>query len=299
MTAAVTKPPQEPGHVLMPNGHRIRFYWLQTHAWALFWGLLAATYIAGLYFGFWEVPWTFGPLHVSWDLKQWWDAGTWWPRFLGHWALYRHTAFRDQLEPGLGTLVALTVVVRNSRLWEKRVGPARLVLTPPLVLAVTIVLSTLGVWLNYFGLPDAWAHVTAALGHPGFALDGWFSWAGKLSVFTILWGVGIGVVLHKLWAPVGATLQGSAVDWLADRAHARKRVPVYVKEPLSPPPARERFMQLYDDSDATTAVPVSTLMRWLVALFLVQFILVTALGITGHYWIGVLHHTVPYLAPGH
>lgn len=283
--------------VPMSNGKHIRFYKLQTRVWGLVVGLLAAGYIAGLYFGFWEVHWTFGFTHVSWDLKHWWDAGSWWPRFLGHWKLYRHTAFRDQLEPGLGTLVALTVVVRNSRLWRTRVGPARLVLTPPMILVACIVLSAVGVWLNYFGLPDMWAHVTSAVGHPGFNLDRYFKWAGKASLFTLLWGVGIGVVLHKLWAPVGATIQGTFVDWLADRAHARKRIPVYVKLPFTPPPARERFMQLYDDSDATTSVPVSATMKWLIAIFIVQFVLVMLLGLMGHYYVGVLGHTVPYLAP--
>lgn len=286
-----------PTRVRMPNGKHIHFYNLQTHIWGLVAGLLAAGYIAGLYFGFWEVHWTFGALGVSWDLKHFWDTGSWWPHFLGHWTLYRHTAFRDQLEPGIGTLIALTVVVRNSKLWQTRVSPTRLVLTPPLILVACIVLSALGVWLNYFGLPDAWAHVSSAVGHPGFTLDRWFGWAGKTSLFILVWGVGIGVVLHKLWAPVGATIQGTFVDWLADRAHARERVPVWVKRPLSPPPARERFIQLYDDSDTTTAVPVSKVMKWLIAVFLIQFALVTLLGLMGHYYVGTLHHTVPYLAP--
>lgn len=293
MTTVTTAPVK----VRMPNGKPIRLHWAQTRIWALAAGLLAAGYVAGLYFGFWEVHWTFGFLRVNWDLKRWWDAGTWWPRFIGHWALYRHTAFRDQLEPGIGTLIALTVVVRNSKLWQTRVGPARLILTPPLILVACIVLSALGVYLNYFGLPDAWAHITSAVGHPGFTLDRDFQWAGKLSLFMLLWGVGIGFVLHRLWAPVGATLQGSLVDWLADRAHTRGRVPVWVTHPFSPPPTRERFMQLYDDCDATTAEPISTAMKWLIAIFLVQVVLVTLLGLMGHYYVGVLHHTVPYLAP--
>jgi hypothetical protein len=291
-------PAVKPGHVPMPNGKPIRAYWVQTRAWALGAGLLAAAFVAGLYYGWWEVHWTFGGLGISWDLKAWWDAGTWWPRWLGHWALYRHTAFRDQLEPGIGTLIALTIVVRNAKLWQTRIGPARLVLTPPAILAVTIALGVLGVWLNYFGLPMAWAHVASAVGHPGFTLDQYFRWAGKLSLFTLAWGVGMGFVLHRLWAPVGATLQGFAVDWLANRAHAAQRIPLYIKLPLSPPPARERFMRLYDDSDATTAVPVSDAMKWLLFIFLVFVFLVTLLGLMGHYYVGVMGHTVPYLAPG-
>lgn len=286
-----------PTRVRMPNGHYIHFYKLQTRVFALIAGLLAAGYVAGLYFGLWEVHWTFGALGINWDLKHWWDAGTWWPRFLGHWALYRHTAFRDQLEPGLATLVALTVVVRNSKLWQTRVGPARLILTPPAILVLTIVLSALGVYLNYFGLPDLWAHTASAVGHPGFTLDRYFHWAGKASLFMLAWGIGIGFVLHRLWAPVGATLQGGFVDWVADRAHARQRIPLWVKLPFAPPPSRERFMQLYDDSDTTTSEPISTAMKWLIAIFLVQVVLVTLLGLMGHYYVGVMHHTVPYLAP--
>jgi hypothetical protein len=56
-------------------------------------------------------------------------------------------------------------------------------------------------------------------------------------------------------------------------------------------------MELYDDSNTTTAIPMSTTMKWLIAIFLVQVILVTLLGLMGHYYVGVLHHTVPYLAP--
>ena len=61
---------------------------------------VGATAVAGWYYGTWEVHW-YLPAGPEWlrrgiDLKGWWDAGTWWPRWLGHWDLYRHVAFRNQ-----------------------------------------------------------------------------------------------------------------------------------------------------------------------------------------------------------
>lgn len=281
------------------GGEPIRGAWIKTRLWAL--GVafvIAVPLIAGVYFALWEVHWTFGFLHVDWSLKAWWHAGSWWPSWLGHWPMYRHLSFRDNLEPGWGTLIALTVIVTRPGLWDVRLRPVRLAVTMLFVMAAAIALTTLGVWLGNFGLPDAWAQAATAAGHPGYNWDGAFAWAGKASLFILAWGFGVGMVLHLVWAPAGATIQGTVVDWLADQAHARGQLPWWVRHEWAPPPLIDYFCRRYRTSTDTEADRVPAAVKWALVLFLGTCLLLVALGLMGRYWVGMLHHTVPYLAPG-
>lgn len=280
---------QSPKPVLW-NGKRVRARALQTRLWAALIGLLGVGLIAGLYYALWQMHWTFGPLHIDWSLKAFWDAGSFWPKGIGHWPDYRHGGFRDQLEPAIATVVILSALA-GPKLWAMHVGPVNLAARLVLLLVAGVVLGCLGVYLRDFGLPTAWARAH------GPDWTGWFAWAGRLSLFTLAWGALMGFVLHTLWGPAGATIQGYWVDRLADRGRARGRVPLYVRLPLAPPVIRERYSWLYMRPAITLAQP-GRANRWLFASITLFVVLTIALGITAKY---VIAHgtTIPYLAPGH
>jgi hypothetical protein len=296
------------------NGRKIHFYGVQFRYWALIVGIVGATGVAGAYFGLWEVHWylPFGPawMQRGMDLKPWWDRGSWWPGFLGHWDLYRHAAFRNQLEPGIGGLLALSVMSK-AKWWGYRVSTVSIGIRMILVLAITIGLGVLGVWLSYFGMPWLWAHIFTAAGKPGYNLDGAFSWAGKSSLFILVWGIGVmAQAAHRIWAPAGATIQGFALDRSADRARdltaadrkqdpdAADRIPTWVRQPVAPPNLRLRWSGLYllpdNGKPLQTAGPVK---RTAIRVILAAFAWLFLLGLIGHYVVGVFGVHVPYLAP--
>jgi hypothetical protein len=289
------------------NGKRIHGYAIQYRYWALIVGLIGASAVAGWYFGLWQVHWRIYLGPVRWKgfwLKPWWDAGTWWPRWLGHWPLYRHIAFRDQLEPGIGCLLALSVMAKQ-KWWGVRVGVVSIGVRIVLVLALTVGLGTLGVWLDYFGLPWLWGHAASAAGHPGYNLDRQFTWAGHLSLFILVWGIGVmGPVLHRVWAPAGATINGSMLDRSADRhrdraaADNREHIPAWVRLPISAPNLRYRWSGLYLlPDDGRTLAEGGLLKRTLITLGVAGFAWLVILGIIGHYLKGVGGMSIPYLAP--
>jgi hypothetical protein len=239
--------------------------------------------------------WTFGFLGISWSLKRWWDAGGFWPGFLGHWPDYRHYAFRDQFEPAVATILVLSVLA-PARYWGRRVGLANLIARLLAVLVGGILLGVLGVYLRDFGLPYVWAHTASKTGHTGYNLNGSFSWAGKLSLFTLAWGALMGFVLHTLWGPAGSTIQGYWVDRLADRGRERQRVAWYIRGPFAPPLIRERYSELYLDPSIEIAKPGKA-NRGLLSTITFAVALAIVLGLTAKYWIA--HgHTIPYIAPG-
>jgi hypothetical protein len=290
------------------DGRTIRGYAVQFRVWALIIALIFASAVAGAYFGLWQVHW-YLPFGAAWMrhgfwLKPWWDAGTFWPRWLGHWVLYRHVAFRDQLEPGIGCLGALTVMAR-PRWWGVRIGIANLAARMAAVPVLAIALGILGVWLNFFGLPWLWAHAWSAVGRSGYNWDGAFAWAGESSLFILAWGILImGPVLHRFWAPAGATINGFIMARSADRARdktaldGQEHVPLWVREP-GPPNLRYRWSGLYLLPDnGLPLVQAGMAKRVILTLIIVVFTWLVILGVVGHYVHGVGGINIPYLAPG-
>ena len=130
---------------------------------------------------------------------------------------------------------------------------------------------------------------------PGYTLNRSFSWAGKLSAFTLAWGIGMGIVLRKIWGPAAATIQGYWTDRLADRARDHGRPAWYVRWPATWPTFRERYSQLYLDPSVHLARP-GRANRFAFALAILVVVLLIILGAAGKYVAG--HgHPVPYLFP--
>ena len=240
-----------------------------------------------LWIGSWYWP--------GWNLKPWWDAGHFWPRQIGHWPDYRHTAFRDQLEPA-GASIFIGALIAGPAVWKYRISGWQVGVRLTLLLVAAMCLGVLGVYLRDFGLPGLWAHTAAVAGRPGYTLDGSFSWAGKLSPFTMVWGFGMGYVLRKIWGPAAATIQGYWIDRLADRGRDRRRPAWYVRWPVSWPTFRERYSQLYLDSSVHLARPGRT-NRFAFMLALLVVVLLIALGATGK-WVAGHGTRCPTSSPG-
>lgn len=250
----------------LPSGRFIKFRREQMIIWSVVAGLLGAGFVAGLYFGVLEVNW-----HLFW-LKPGWDGlfkNAWWPT-------YRHTAFRDIPEPAFATLGVYTLLA-GPKYWTKHVATWRLAVTPFAVIVLTLALGVLGTYLlNY----APWTH-----NHDVSTVIAWHS------LGNLVLGFFIGHAMRYLWLPVGATFQGRILERTADKAAARHHDPLWVKLPLSAPVIRERFTGLYSASKRVTGnlYDSNPARAWLIGVSVLIFVVVTAIGLIGHYWIGTGH----------
>jgi hypothetical protein len=249
------------------TGH-IHFHWLQVTLWIAVGGALGAGLIAGIYFGFSQCNWHWFYFKPAWDHLF---PEAWWP-------VYRHTAFRDIPEPAIATLVVMTVLAKKKS-WDKRVGILRMVTAPFVVLAITFGLGIAGTWV-----------LNDAFGHPILT---------TFSAGNLILGIIIGQLVHRYWAPVGATLQGQLLEAPAARAAARRQVPGWVRLPVMAPQLRQRMAKAYLDvrnPDVSTSEPPRWHRRLLVAGATV-FLLVSFFGLFAHYGVGTFHLTIPWLMP--
>jgi hypothetical protein len=275
MTAEAATPVM-PKHIEV-NGHPIRLRKPQMILWSVIVGACGAALVAGAYYLGLQAPWhlDIGSLHLH-DLKSWWDSGM----GLFHsasWVLYRHGE-RDLGEPAVATMAVMTLLA-GPKYWGTRVPAWRLLLTPVLIIVLAAALIAGGIWLINFGLPALARHNT-------------YSWE------NLVLGFGIGRVLHRLWAPVGATIQGFQLDKAVARAHASGKTPLWVREPLMPPVIRERFTWMRQFSAAVIRLAETS--RWfrvvMAVLMVVAFVLIVT-GFIAHYWIGT-GHTFWFLTRG-
>lgn len=262
-------------HTRLPSGKKIHFRNTQTLVWTGITAVIFAGFIAGLYFGILQANW-----HVF-CLKPWWDhlfTQSWWPT-------YRHSAFRDIPEPSFAVMGVMTVMAKPKH-WNKHVSTLRLVTAPFALITMTFAFGIAGTWLlNY------------AFGHPILA---WHS-AGDLMLGFI-----IGRILHVFWAPVGATIQGHLLASRADKSAFRNRVPLWVKLPLSAPTIRQRFSVMFTKRRQDFSVQVNRAMistvsggarAWIISAGAVIFVLVTILGLIGHYGFGAGYDPIPFIQP--
>lgn len=262
------------------SGKPVEFRFPQMLAWGIIAGLLGACFVAGLYYALWQVDWYvhIGSVHFQvFYLKKVWDAGTWWPSWLGHWAIYRHATFRNLLEPEVAIMAVGTLLAKPTS-WADRCGKIRLLTAPFILVGLAIVLNTAGTWLLNFGLPAN-----------ARTIVNWQS-AGTLAL-----GFAIGhFILRPFWAPVGALLQGDRIDASVGFARKYHRVPLWETYPLMPPVIRERFAEGW--RKATAPLRATGANRWLLTILAIVIMLVTVLG--GLAKFGFAHgYRVPYLNP--
>lgn len=266
------------------NGKPIRFRLPQMGLWTVVLGAFGAALVAGAYFNLLEVNW-----HIF-DLKGWWDGGMGLFRHPSY-PLYRHGE-RDLGEPAVAVL-AVKSILASRKSWKHHLHPAAVAGLAVAVLVLAAGLIAGAVWAIDFGMPQAWKHLHG----PNLAHD--FAWAGHASIETLVAGFAIGFILHKVWAPAGATVQG----WYAGRAAAAanrpgKRLPLWVRLPLAPPQFRERVADAPASDQPVKqhgrAVRVLARLGLGVLGLVVLYLIVT--GFLAHYYVGTGHH-VPFLAP--
>jgi hypothetical protein len=289
-----------PPRCIPVNGKVIRFRTGQMLGWSVVAGFAGACFVAGLYFLLLQVNWHVnigGVKFQVFNLKPWWDG-----LFSSKsWPLYRH-GLRDLGEPAAATIGIMTLLAK-PKWWAVRLGTWRLAAAPVELAVIAVALITGGIWLLDFGLPQAWHALLGTYRVTGP------DWLAHSSWENLLLGFLIGRVLHRTWAPVGATLQGYRVDAAVDRALVTGRSPLWVGLPVVPPVIRERFSwdltgrklnrsrkpgdvvhpsQLHEEPDYST--------RALVIALIVIGVLFTVAGIIAKFWIAT-GHGFPYLAP--
>jgi hypothetical protein len=295
---------------LLLSGRAVRFRWGQMVAWGVIIGLICAQFVFGLYDGVLQVHWYvhFGSFYWrGFYLKPAWDANGFGLVHSGNWPRYRHLAFRDIAGPAIATMGVMTVMAKPKWWTAKPVHTVRLVTAPLVIIALTFALGVLGVYLAFFGLPDLWHHAFGAYVVPGT------KWLGYLSPDQLLIGFLIGRVLHRYWAPVGATLQGGIMDRSVDRWQAKIAsaemsftsaikysnaglhiLPAWQRRPLVPPVLRERWAKQWREN---VRIDAHKARNGVILVVLAVFVLFFLLGAVGHYWAGA-GHSVPYLFPG-
>lgn len=291
------------------SGQYIRNRFVQSLVWSVIAGLIGAQFVFGLYDGVMEIHWFIhiGSFYLNlFYLKPGWDSDCFGLVHSANWSLYRHLAFRDIPGPAFATM-AVTTLLSKPKWWDKKVSTLRVVTAPVVIIALTFAMGVAGVWLGYFGLPDAWHHLFGSYTLPDTA------WLGKASAVQLALGFVIGRVLHRYWAPVGATLQSGPLDRSVDRWQVKIKaagmsledairynnaglhiLPVWQRLPIAPPVLRERWALMWRSNKALNAR--SGHGRVVMTVCVLAFLIV-ALGFVGHYVAGE-GVSVPYLFPG-
>jgi hypothetical protein len=276
MTAATSElvPPKR----IPVNGRPIRLRWLQQLIWLFVAANFGALVISALYYLFIELRWHVGG-HTFLNLKPDWDN-----LFSFHgWIADRHD-IRDVYEAVLATLFVRSLLA-NWRTHDRR-GPAWYVLVSPIVIVVTAFpIVVAGIWLINYGLPDVWhglfshhvvhnpVHLPQSVAWLGTYLAG-YPW--QPAVIGIL----AGLVVHRVYAPAGDTVQlyfvGRSVDKTRDAIVAGEQNPHrhLPRWPL-PPVIRERAAWIMQSDqpvpdrtvDITLAVRVVTIVLTALAIY--------------------------------
>ena len=260
-----------PRHILV-NGKRIRLRWLQQVIWLFLAANIGAWVISALYYLFVELRWHAGG-HTFLYLKPDWDHLF---SFRG-WAADRHDV-RDVYEALLATLFVRSLLAN----WRKhnRQAPAWYVaLSPILIVVVAFPIVAAGIWLINYALPYLWHALLAhrALHNP-VHLPARLDWLGTyLSGYPwqpVLIGILAGLVVHRVYAPAGNTVQlyfiGRSVDRTRDAIAAGEPDPHrHLPRWPWPPVIRERAAWIMDNQ-----LPVPDRTRditWAVRIFTVVF----------------------------
>lgn len=290
MTAATTATKLVPPKRIPVNGRPIRLRWLQQLIWLFLAANFGALIISALYYLFVELRWHVGG-HTLLNLKPDWDN-----LFSFHgWVADRHD-IRDVYEAVLATLFVRSLLA-NWRSRDRR-GPAWYVLISPIVIVVVAFpVVVAGIWLINYGLPDVWHWLFAhhALHNP-VHLPQRVDWLGTY-LAGYPWqpaviGILAGLVVHRVYAPAGNTVQlyfvGRSVDRTRDAIAAGEQNPNrhLPRWPL-PPVIRERaaWIMQSDQPVPDRAVDIKLAVR-------IVTVVLTALAIYGayvRYWVAKGH----------
>jgi len=278
--AANTRELAPPRRILI-NGKPIRLRWLQQVIWLFVAANIGAFVISALYYLFVELRWHAGGRTFLY-LKPDWDHLF---SFRG-WTADRHDV-RNVYEALLATLFVRSLLA-NWRKNDRRAPAWYVALSPLLIVVVAFPIVAAGIWLINHALPYLWHASFAhhALRNP-VHLPHRVDWLGTyLSGYPwqpVLIGILAGLVVHRVYAPAGNTVQlyfiGRSVDRTRDAIAAGEPDPYrHLPHWPWPPVIRERAAWIMDNQ---LPVPDRTRdIRWAVRFFMA---VLTALAIYGAY----------------
>jgi hypothetical protein len=238
--------PKVPRHIEV-NGHRIHLRLLQQLIWSFAAATAGAYIISALYYLIIQVHWTSGG-HTILYLRPQWNgliATAWWPKA-------RHD-IRDVYEGALATLLVKSLLANWKKAHGDRVGAFRIVTAPLLIIAAALPVVIAGIWVIDFAAPWLWHHTAGhRVLHVSASMPAWLS--TFLSTWTwepLLIGIIAGLVVHRLYRPVGNTVQLFFIELGVNRARSTGKVPAWVRYPITPPIIRERFAWMMDNDVPT------------------------------------------------
>ena len=288
MTAAIGDlvPPRR----ILVNGRPVRLRWLQQIIWSFLAANIGVLVISALYYLFVQLRWHVGG-HTVLYLKPAWDH-----LFSFHgWAADRHD-IRDVYEAVLATLLVRSLLA-NWRKNDRRAPAWYVAISPFLIVVVAFPVVAAGIWLINYGLPDLWhAWFTHRALHNPVHMPYRLAWFGTyLSGFPwqpVVIGILAGLVVHRVYAPAGNTVQlyfiGRSVDRTRDAIAAGEENP-YRHLPRWPwaPVIRERAAWIMGNQ-----LPVPDRTRNISSAVRVVTVVLTGLAIYG----GVVRYVI---AKGH
>ncbi len=260
------------------NGRPIRLRWLQQIIWLFLAANIGALIISALYYLFIQLRWHIGG-HTYLYLKPDWDHLF---TFRG-WTADRHDV-RDVYEALLATLFVRSLLA-NWRKKDRRAPGWYVAISPVLIVLVAFPIVTAGIWLINYALPFGWhaifarhalhntVHMPPRLDWLGTYLAG-FPWQAALI------GILAGLVVHRVYAPAGNTVQlyfiGRSVDRTRDALAAGEHN-AYRHLPRWPwpPVIRERAAWIINNDlpvpnrtrDITVAVRILTVILAALAIY--------------------------------
>jgi hypothetical protein len=279
-----TAAPAIPRHIKV-NGHRIHLRLVQQLIWSFVAATAGAYIISALYYLIIQVDWTSGG-HAILHLKPQWDGmfkTAWWP-------VARHD-IRDVYEGVLATLFVKSLMANWKKAHGERVGAIRLITAPLLIIVAALPIVVAGIWVINFAGPWLWHHLFHHhVLHLSVGLPSW------LDTYLSTWdwqpeliGVIAGLVVHRLYRPIGNTVQLFFISLGVTRARATGRIPIWVRRPITPPVIRERFTWMMENN-----VPVEKRGAWVAVIAPVMTVILVLLALYGGFirlWIA--KHGVP------
>jgi hypothetical protein len=286
----------------LPLG-KIKHEKLQMRAQIVTAGVLIGLIVSGLYFGVTQVHWYIHLGSFYWPgfwLKHGWDdtTGAWLSQHVwfinpANWTFYRHNV-RDLGIPAMGIFGVMSIFTA-ANYSGKQYRDWRLLLSLVLFFAVFVVLVCVGTYLGLILIHRP--------GHVGsfFAAHDFILW--------VTLGIIMSQILHRLFGPVGASLQSKWVELAVDNWWRKGggEYPAWVRRNyIIPVTARRRFDQIAQEDWMTgeakqlmAAGPnvLSKLVWWAAGLVLPAAVFFAVLGFIGHFLVGVAGMSVPYLAP--
>lgn len=277
MSAATTSELLPPRRIEV-NGRPIRLRWLQQLIWLFLAANVGALIISALYYLFVELDWHVGGYTIL-NLKPDWDHLF---SFAG-WPADRHD-IRDVYEAVLATLFVRSLLA-NWRKHNRRAPAWYVLLSPVLIVVAAFPVVVAGILLINYGLPDVWhaAFAHHVVRNPVHLPYRW-AWLGTyLAGYPwqpVVIGVLAGLVVHRVYAPAGNTVQvyfvGRSVDRTRDAIAAGEDNPYrHLPRWPWPPVIRERAAWIMQSGqpvpnrarDITLAVRIVTIVFACLAIY--------------------------------